>query len=73
MDCQQVDLASVVDCPDCMREGRGNYPVSPAVGHCRRCGYRPEDESGAARAGTERVTPCPIRTGGELVVGADGE
>jgi hypothetical protein len=66
VDWQHVDLASVVDCPDCMREGRGNYPVSPTVGHCWRCGC--DYESARAGAGTERVTPCPIRTGGELEV-----
>jgi hypothetical protein len=64
VDWQRVDLASVVDCPDCMREGRGNYPVSPAVGQCRRCGYRRDGESGGARVGhgTCNTVPYPYRS-----------
>lgn len=38
---RDVKDEDIVDCPRCLAEGRGNYPISPAVGHCRRCGYVP--------------------------------
>lgn len=37
-----VSDEEIIDCPRCLAEGRGNYPISPAVGHCRRCELKSE-------------------------------
>ena len=38
MEFKNVKPEEIIDCPRCLQEGRGSYPISPAAGSCRRCG-----------------------------------
>jgi hypothetical protein len=38
-----VSEQEIVDCPRCLGEDRGPYPIAEDVGHCRRCGLTMEE------------------------------